>query len=76
MPRRSSGGGGRSSSRSSRPAARAPASNTHKPAAAAPPRPVPAQGQSGSVMGSLGATIADGLAWVLVLLLLTELWML
>ncbi|KAM4069288.1 hypothetical protein ACB094_12G078500 [Castanea mollissima] len=68
MARRSSGGGGggrRSSSRSSRPAARAPSptSNTPKPAAAAPPHPVPAQGQSGSVMGSLGATIADGLAW-------------
>nr|POE66976.1 protein gle1 [Quercus suber] len=33
-------------------------------AAAPPPHPVPAQGRSGSVMGSLGATIADGLAWV------------
>ncbi|KAK4571978.1 hypothetical protein RGQ29_030393 [Quercus rubra] len=63
MPRRSSGGRGRSSSRSSRRAARATASNTPKPEAAAPPHTVPAQGQSGSEKGSLGATFANGLVW-------------
>ncbi|XP_030937080.1 coiled-coil-helix-coiled-coil-helix domain-containing protein 10, mitochondrial-like [Quercus lobata] len=64
MPRRSSGGRGRSSSRSSRRAARATASSTPKPAAAPPPpHTVPAQGQSGSEKGSLGATFASGLVW-------------
>ncbi|XP_050254948.1 uncharacterized protein LOC126700807 [Quercus robur] len=51
---------GRSSSRR---AARATASNTPKRAAAAPPHTVPAQGQSGSEKGSLGATFASGLVW-------------
>ncbi|KAK7840158.1 hypothetical protein CFP56_017018 [Quercus suber] len=62
MPHRSSGGRGRSSSRSSHRAACATASNTPKPAAAAPPHTVPAQGQSGSERGSLGATFVNGLA--------------
>ncbi|XP_062164736.1 uncharacterized protein C6C3.02c-like [Alnus glutinosa] len=57
MPRRSSGG-----RPASRPAARAPVRNPPAPASPAPP-PAPVQGGNGSMMGGLGAAIADGMAW-------------
>ncbi|XP_018859305.2 uncharacterized protein C6C3.02c-like [Juglans regia] len=57
MPRKSSGG--RSAPR---PVARVPLRNPPAPASQAPP-PMPAQGGNGSLMGGLGATIADGMAW-------------
>ncbi|XP_042483765.1 uncharacterized protein C6C3.02c-like [Macadamia integrifolia] len=58
MPRRSSGG---------RPAPRAasraaPVRNPPKPATPAPP-PAPIQGGGGSMVGGLGATIAEGMAF-------------
>ncbi|KAJ4952587.1 hypothetical protein NE237_029419 [Protea cynaroides] len=58
MPRRSSGG---------RPAPRAasraaPVRNPPQPATPAPP-PAPVQGPRGSMLGGLGATVADGLAF-------------
>ncbi|CAI9769199.1 unnamed protein product [Fraxinus pennsylvanica] len=58
MPRRSSGG------RSARPAPRAaPARNPPQPVNHAPP-PVPAQASSGgSMLGSIGSTIAQGMAF-------------
>ncbi|KAL0557825.1 hypothetical protein IC582_006376 [Cucumis melo] len=58
MPRRSSGG--RSAPR---PAARAPARNPPAPVNSAPP-PAPVQGGGGgSMLGGLGATIAQGMAF-------------
>ncbi|XP_021891896.1 uncharacterized protein C6C3.02c-like [Carica papaya] len=56
MPRRSSTG--RSASR---PAAR-PLRNPPQPVSPAPP-PAPIQGRNGSMMGGLGAAVADGLAF-------------
>ncbi|XP_071691654.1 uncharacterized protein [Rutidosis leptorrhynchoides] len=57
MARRSSGG------RSSRAPARAPAPKSPAPVKGAP-APAPVQGNSGgSILGSIGSTIADGLAW-------------
>ncbi|XP_022132139.1 uncharacterized protein C6C3.02c-like [Momordica charantia] len=58
MPRRSSGG--RSASR---PAPRAPLRNPPQPVSSAPP-PAPVQGGGGgSMLGGLGATIAQGMAF-------------
>ncbi|XP_020255249.1 uncharacterized protein C6C3.02c-like [Asparagus officinalis] len=57
MPRRSSGG--RSASRSA--PRSAPVRNPPQPVSSAPP-PAPVQGR-GSVVGSIGSTIADGIMW-------------
>nr|XP_043626569.1 uncharacterized protein C6C3.02c-like [Erigeron canadensis] len=57
MPRRSSGG------RSSRASARAPVRNPPAPVNHAPP-PAPVQGgNGGSMLGRIGSTIADGMAF-------------
>ncbi|KAL4555933.1 hypothetical protein LXL04_038567 [Taraxacum kok-saghyz] len=57
MPRRSSGG------RSARAPARAPARNPPAPASRAPP-PAPVQSSSGgSMLGGIGSTIAQGMAF-------------
>ncbi|GMY07744.1 coiled-coil-helix-coiled-coil-helix domain-containing protein 10, mitochondrial-like [Fagus crenata] len=58
MARRSSSGG-RSSSRSS---GRSSLGNPPKTVSSAPP-PARVQNQSGSIMGAIGASIADGMAW-------------
>ncbi|KAI3770092.1 hypothetical protein L6452_01213 [Arctium lappa] len=56
MPRRSSGG------RSARAPARAPARNPPAPASRAPP-PAPVQSSGGSMLGGIGSTIAQGMAF-------------
>ncbi|RVW65626.1 hypothetical protein CK203_033206 [Vitis vinifera] len=57
MPRRSSGG-----RPAPRPAAHTPLRNPPQPVARAPP-PAPVRGGNGSVVGSLGSTIAEGMAF-------------
>ncbi|KAL5705313.1 hypothetical protein ACHQM5_023632 [Ranunculus cassubicifolius] len=46
-----------------RPAARRPVQNAPAPASHAPPPAAAPQGQSGSLMGSIGSTIAQGMAF-------------
>eukprot|EP00250_Pteridium_aquilinum_P031394 c43546_g1_i1 orf=163-621(+) len=61
MPRRSGGGGG--GGRSSRPAPRPVRSAPPPQTAQQAPPPAPVQSGGGSMMGGLGATIAQGLAF-------------